>query len=156
MVEGRRGPINDDRQGDDRETRQRYGQRHFLGGGQPEDGWETWTTAMPKQMVTNYLRSDRIEAEVGSRTDSLSNALKNEGEKPRWTAQDAYILIHKCVLPMTGPRSRSRIVSQGRLIRRSSRLRNRLENVPRPGLEPLEPSPPPTSLDNHEKEHQGS
>jgi len=30
------------------------------------------------------------------RTDSLSNALKNEGEKPRWTAQDAYILIHKC------------------------------------------------------------
>jgi len=25
----------------------------------------------------------------------LSNALKNEGEKPRWTAQDAYILIHK-------------------------------------------------------------
>ncbi|KAF9646964.1 hypothetical protein BDM02DRAFT_3117798 [Thelephora ganbajun] len=28
-------------------------------------------------------------------TDSLSNTLKNEGEKPRWTAQDAYILIHK-------------------------------------------------------------
>jgi len=29
------------------------------------------------------------------RTDSLSNALKNEGEKPRWTPKDAYILIHK-------------------------------------------------------------
>ena len=37
-----------------------------------------------------------------SRTDSLSNALKNEGEKPRWTAQDAYILIHKCALPPNG------------------------------------------------------
>jgi len=33
------------------------------------------------------------------RTDSLSNALRNEGEKPRWTAQDAYILIHKFVSP---------------------------------------------------------
>ena len=41
----------------------------------------------------------RSEVDMGSRTDSLSNTLKNEGEKPRWTAQDAYILIHKCVLP---------------------------------------------------------
>ena len=38
------------------------------------------------------------------RTDSLSNTLKNEGEKPRWTAQDAYILIHKSVFPSPPPR----------------------------------------------------
>jgi Myb-like DNA-binding protein REB1 len=35
----------------------------------------------------------------------LSNALKNEGEKPRWTAQDAYILIHKYVLSLDDRRS---------------------------------------------------
>ena len=56
----------------------------------------------------------RVGVDVVSRTDSLSNALRNEGEKPRWTAQDAYILIHKCVLsPTTGARSHLCIVSQG-------------------------------------------
>jgi hypothetical protein len=29
------------------------------------------------------------------RTDSLSKTVKNEGQKPRWSAQDAYILVHK-------------------------------------------------------------
>ena len=43
------------------------------------------------------LRPDEAEVDVMPRTDSLSNTLKNEGEKPRWTAQDAYILIHKSV-----------------------------------------------------------
>ncbi|OAX44502.1 hypothetical protein K503DRAFT_764917 [Rhizopogon vinicolor AM-OR11-026] len=28
-------------------------------------------------------------------TDSLSKMIKNEGQKPRWSAQDAYILVHK-------------------------------------------------------------
>jgi len=28
-------------------------------------------------------------------TDSLSKTVKNEGQKPRWSAQDAYILVHK-------------------------------------------------------------
>lgn len=46
----------------------------------------------------------RLRFDVASRTDSLSNALKNEGEKPRWTAQDAYILIHKCVRPLPNGR----------------------------------------------------
>jgi hypothetical protein len=32
------------------------------------------------------------------RTDSLSKTVKNEGQKPRWSQQDAYILVHKCVL----------------------------------------------------------
>lgn len=31
------------------------------------------------------------------RTDSLSKTVKNEGQKPRWSQQDAYILVHKCV-----------------------------------------------------------
>jgi len=53
---------------------------------------------MPKQMVGPFtLVPDWVEVDVVSRTDSLSNALRNEGEKPRWTAQDAYILIHKFV-----------------------------------------------------------
>ncbi|KAJ8590888.1 hypothetical protein M405DRAFT_851599 [Rhizopogon salebrosus TDB-379] len=28
-------------------------------------------------------------------TDSLSKTVKNEGQKPRWSAQDAYILVHR-------------------------------------------------------------
>jgi len=31
------------------------------------------------------------------RTDALSKTIKNEGQKPRWSQQDAYILVHKCV-----------------------------------------------------------
>ena len=30
-------------------------------------------------------------------TDSLSKLVKNEGTKPRWSPQDAYILVHKYV-----------------------------------------------------------
>lgn len=30
-----------------------------------------------------------------SRTDALSKTFKNEGHKPRWSQQDAYILVHK-------------------------------------------------------------
>ena len=33
------------------------------------------------------------------RTDSLSKTVKNEGQKPRWSSQDAYILVHKSVFP---------------------------------------------------------
>lgn len=29
------------------------------------------------------------------RTDALSKLVKNEGEKPRWSQQDGYILVHK-------------------------------------------------------------
>jgi len=30
-----------------------------------------------------------------TRTDALSKTVKNEGQKPRWSQQDAYILVHK-------------------------------------------------------------
>ena len=36
-----------------------------------------------------------------SRTDSLSKTVKNEGQKPRWSPQDAYILVHKLVSTLT-------------------------------------------------------
>src|SRR6267154_4385146 len=36
--------------------------------------------------------------DVSCRTDSLSKTVKNEGQKPRWSAQDAYILVHKYVV----------------------------------------------------------
>lgn len=35
---------------------------------------------------------------VTFRTDALSKRVKNEGQKPRWGQQDAFILVHKCVL----------------------------------------------------------
>ena len=35
------------------------------------------------------------------RTDSLAPQLKNTGERPRWSAMDAYILVHKCVTNIT-------------------------------------------------------
>lgn len=31
----------------------------------------------------------------GCRTDALSKTIKNEGQKPRWNQQDAFILVHK-------------------------------------------------------------
>ena len=44
----------------------------------------------------------------GGRTDSLAPQIKNTGERPRWSAMDAYILVHKYVtgrLPQTHLRS---------------------------------------------------
>ena len=32
-----------------------------------------------------------------TRTDALSKTVKNEGRKPRWSQQDAFILVHKYV-----------------------------------------------------------
>jgi len=32
---------------------------------------------------------------ISHRTDALSKTVKNEGQKPRWSQQDAYILVHK-------------------------------------------------------------
>jgi hypothetical protein len=37
------------------------------------------------------------------RTDSLSKTFKNEGQKPRWGQQDAYILVHKYALYLLRP-----------------------------------------------------
>lgn len=38
---------------------------------------------------------DIYKFDFSCRTDSLSKTVKNEGQKPRWSAQDAYILVHK-------------------------------------------------------------
>ena len=43
------------------------------------------------------FREIRVLIGMVIRTDSLSKTVKNEGRKPRWSQQDAYILVHKYV-----------------------------------------------------------
>ncbi|KAH0839932.1 hypothetical protein J3R83DRAFT_886 [Lanmaoa asiatica] len=40
-------------------------------------------------------RRGRQQCRIKWLTDSLSKTVKNEGQKPRWSPQDAYILVHK-------------------------------------------------------------
>ena len=44
-----------------------------------------------------YFDISRI-ALIIHRTDALSKTVKNEGQKPRWSPQDGFILVHKLVL----------------------------------------------------------
>ena len=53
---------------------------------------------MSHQMVYNSLSRYAVFIMNGIiRYDSLNSAVKNRGEKPKWTAQDAFILIYKYV-----------------------------------------------------------
>lgn len=49
-----------------------------------------WYVSLCFGVVQSLTRANR-------RTDALNKRVKNAGERPRWNAQDAYILVHKCV-----------------------------------------------------------
>lgn len=48
--------------------------------------WSAWVTPLVEYTTHG-----------GYRTDALSKTVKNEGLKPRWNQQDAFILVHKLV-----------------------------------------------------------
>lgn len=52
---------------------------------------------MSNQMVRmlHFLEGMVLTIFYETRTDALSKTVKNEGQKPRWSQQDAYILVHK-------------------------------------------------------------
>lgn len=50
---------------------------------------------MSDQVVGRPNRLSVISVDEHYRTDALSKTVKNEGQKPRWSQQDAFILVHK-------------------------------------------------------------
>lgn len=51
---------------------------------------------MQDQVVKSESHSVYIVTlDCSPRTDALSKTVKNEGQKPRWSQQDAFILVHK-------------------------------------------------------------
>ncbi|CAE6481778.1 unnamed protein product [Rhizoctonia solani] len=45
--------------------------------------------------VSERMGGRRTRQQVRIKTDALNKRVKNSGERPRWSAQDAYILVHK-------------------------------------------------------------
>ncbi|EUC57692.1 nucleolar protein [Rhizoctonia solani AG-3 Rhs1AP] len=45
--------------------------------------------------VSERMGGRRTRQQVRIKTDALNKRVKNAGERPRWSAQDAYILVHK-------------------------------------------------------------
>ena len=64
MDEGRGNATYPNRNGHDRETRERHGQRCVLGHCKREDGGYTWTTTMSNQMVLSLDSSYRFPTNI--------------------------------------------------------------------------------------------